>query len=155
MGSFKVKILIAVFAAILLHIVSCTPESCLEGTIAYFKAPLYRTSDEKNIAPDSLTLYGLNMEADKIYDKAKGIKLALMPLNPSADSCGFVMTINDVTDTILIWYASFPHLISQECGYTFFHTLDSLIVTYHAIDSVIIRNRFVTTINEENIRILY
>jgi hypothetical protein len=155
MGSFKTKILVAVAAASLLKIVSCTPESCLEETDTYLIAPLYKSSQEKNVAPDSLTLYGLNMEDDKIYDKTKSIKSALIPLNPSAESCVFVIGINSATDTLIFWYTTFPHLISKECGYTYFHALDSLTNTGNAIDTVIIRNRYITTSDEENIRIYY
>ncbi len=155
MGSFKVKILIAFLAAFLLQIVSCTPESCLEEIIADIKAPLYLNSTGKVLAPDSLTLYGLNAESDKIYNSTKNVKLALLPLNPSAESCGFIIRINGITDTIHIWYASYPHLISKECGYTYYYTIDSLTFTKNIIDSILIRNRSVTTVNEENIRILY
>jgi len=155
MRSYKTKILVAVVAVSLLKIVSCTPESCFEETLALLKASMYQSSQEKNVAPTSLTLYGLNMEDDKIYDQTEGVKSALIPLNPYAESCTFVIGINSVTDTLIFWYTSFPHLISKECGYTFYHALDSLITTSNAIDTVIIRNRYVTTSDEENIRIYY
>ena len=153
MRSFKTNYLVAVIAAALLQMGSCTPEACLEETIANMKASLY--SSGKILAPDSLTLYGLNMGSNRIYNNARNVKLALLPLNPSAESCGFVIRINRITDTILTWYASYPHLISKECGYTYYHTLDSLIFTNNIIDTIIIRNRSVTTVNEENVRILY
>jgi hypothetical protein len=155
MRSFKTKTLVTVIAVSLLKIVSCTPESCFEETLALLKASMYQSSQEKNVAPASLTLYGLNMEDDKIYDQTKNVKSALIPLNPSAESCTFVIGINSATDTLTFWYTSFPHLISKECGYTFYHTLDSLITTVNEIDTVTIRNKYVTTSDEENIRIYY
>ena len=38
----------------------------------------------------------------------------------------FVIKINGVTDTIEFQYSSYPHLISKECGYTFYHHLDTV-----------------------------
>lgn len=155
MGSLRSNSLLALVIAVILQMVSCTPESCLEETIAEIKVPLYLSSTQKIQAPDSLTLYGLNSGSRKIHDSAKKIKMVLLPLNPSAENCGFVIRINGTADTILIWYDSFPHLISKECGYTYYHTIDSLIFTKNIIDTIKIRNRSVTTVNEENMRILY
>jgi hypothetical protein len=156
MRSLRTNCLVAVVIAAILQTVSCTPETCLEETIiAEIKAPLYLSSTEKIVAPDSLTLYGLNTGSNKIYNNAKSITMVLLPLNPSAENCGFIIRINGITDTILLWYGSFPHFITKECGFTYFHTIDSLIFTNNIIDTIRIRNRSVTTVNEENIRILY
>ncbi len=155
MRSNKTKILIAVIALSLLKIISCTPESCFEETMAYVKATLYQSSTEKNIAPSSLTLYGAGIDTNKIYDNSNSTKQAMIPLNPSADSCTFIVLINSETDTLVFWYDSFAHLISKECGYTFFHTLDSLTITNNSIDTVIINNIYVTTSDAENIRLYY
>jgi hypothetical protein len=147
--------LVTVVIAVILQTTSCTPESCLEETIAEIKVPLYLSSTQLIQAPDSLTLYGISSGSGKIHNKATGVNKVLLPLDPSAETCGFVIRINGTTDTLLIWYDSFTHLISKECGYTYYHTIDSLIYTKNIIDTIKIKNRSVTTINEENFRILY
>lgn len=155
MRSYKIKILVAVIALSLLKIMSCTPESCFEETMAYVKATLYQSSTDKNAAPASFTLFGAGVDTNKIYDNSNSTMQALIPLNPSADSCTFVIVINSETDTLVFWYDSFAHLISKECGYTYFHSLDSLTLTTNAIDTVIINNIYVTTNDAENIRLYY
>jgi hypothetical protein len=149
--SFFPALLIAGFTAL---IISCAPEACFEETNSYLKASLYSDSTKGLLAPDSLTLFGLD-QAIKIYDKAKSVQPALLPLNASAGSCTFIIRINGINDTIQFLYSSYPYLISKECGYTFMHTLDSHTFTQNNIDTVLIINRNITTANEENIRIFY
>jgi hypothetical protein len=155
MRSFVTNSLALIIIAVIIQAVSCTPESCLEETVANVKIPLYLYSTQKAKAPDSLTIYGLNTGTNKIYNSSKNISRADLPLDAQAESCGFVIRINGVSDTLLIIYDSYPHLISKECGFTYYHTIDSLLFTRNNIDTIIIRNRFVTTLNEENFRILY
>lgn len=149
------KILIVFFTWEFLFIISCTQEACFDETNAYLKASFYLKSTQKPLAPDSLTLYGIGRDTSKIYTKTPSIKQALIPLNSSAGSCGFIVRINGVSDTIFIRYTSFPHLLSQECGYTYYHTLDSVAVTKNIVDSLAVQLNAVTTLNGENIRIYY
>jgi uncharacterized protein YfaT (DUF1175 family) len=134
---------------------SCAPEACLEETISFLKASFYSNTTKQKAAPDSLTLFGLSLQANKIYNKAAQVQPALFPLNVSADSCTFVIKINGVTDTIHFLYSSFPHLISKECGYTFYHTLDTFFYSKNTIDYIYRSSDNITTLNEENIRIFY
>lgn len=134
--------------------VACTPGSCLEETDASVKTFFYLESTGKLTAPDSLTLYGTGIDSIK-YKKALRIQPAIIPMNPSTDNCSFVIRINGVSDTISFFYSSYPHLISKECGYTYYHYLDSVFTTRHIIDTIIIKLRSVTTLNEPNIFIYY
>jgi len=97
----------------------------------------------------------LNMGTNKLYSKARNIQPALIPLNASTDNCVFIIRLNGISDTLSLNYSSYPHLITKECGYTFFHILDSYSVTNNIIDTIIIRNRKISTVNEENVRIFY
>jgi hypothetical protein len=83
------------------------------------------------------------------------VQPALLPLNASAGSCIYVIRINGLNDTIQFLYSNYPHLISKECGYTFYHILDLPVYTQNNIDTILIINRSITTANEENIRIFY
>jgi hypothetical protein len=142
-------------AGITVLLISCTPQSCFEETNAFVKAFFYSTAKGKALAPDSLTLYGVGLSTKKIYKKAGGVVPALIPLNSSSENCSFVVRINGISDTMIFSYTSYPHLISKECGYTFYHRIDTPVYTKHIIDKVKILNSSITTINEENIRIYY
>jgi len=149
-GSCLLVLVAVVFFSVLK---SCAPEACFEETNAYLKATFYSNSSKEKETPDSLTVTGLGI-TDKIYDREQGVQPALFPLDSSNDTSVFIVRINDITDTIQFIYSSYPHLISKECGYTFFHTLD----TFHTTKDIfyIYRNsNNITTANEENIRIFF
>jgi hypothetical protein len=147
--------LIFFISGFILLMFSCTPESCFEETTSYVKAAFYKTGTSTPTVADSITVYGIGNDTVKIYDKALKVSTIKLPLNASSETSGFVIKINGVTDTLAFSYSSFPHLISKECGITFYHTLKSYQVSGSKVDTVIFRNPNITTINEENIRIFY
>jgi hypothetical protein len=149
--SFLIALIVLFFTALF---DSCTPGACFEETNAFLKASFYLDSSKEQVAPDSISLSGLG-QTGKIYNKATGIQPALFPLNASTGNSTFVIRINGVYDTIEFSYSSFPHLISKECGYSVFHTLETPVFSQNNIDTILIMNRNITTINEENIRIFY
>lgn len=158
MGKLIPESLTVIITGLVLLLLSCAPESCFEETNAFVKASFYFNKNSKLQAADSLTLYGYNQANRKIYNKSTNIQSALIPLNASTTSSVFIIRINGTSDTMKLSYNSYPHLISKECGYTFYHNLisDSLVCTTHIVDSIRITNRNITTItNEENIRIFY
>jgi hypothetical protein len=145
---------VAALAATLLQ-TSCTPGSCFEETNAYVKATFYLSSKSKAVAPDSVTLYGAGRDTSLIYKKKAALNQALMPLDASTDGCSLVIRINGVNDTISFAYSTSGHLISKECGYTFYHTIEAPVFTTHIIDTVTVIKNTITTLSEENIRIYY
>lgn len=149
-------IFLLLLSGLILILISCTPDSCFEETESFLKASFYGTTG-KIQTPDSLTIYGLNMETNKLYNKALKLQSILLPLNSSVGNCTYIIKINAITDTVTFRYHNYPHLISKECGITFYHNLytDSLFFTKHAIVSIDIKNNVITTLNEENVRILY
>jgi hypothetical protein len=155
MRKYISKINLLFIAGAALFIFSCTPQPCSENTESYLKASLYDKETNGLRAANSLTMYAINIDTAKIYDNAPEIQPVLIPLNASTDNCTFIITMNGVTDTLEFWYNSFPSLVSKECGYTFFHSLDSLEFTNNLIDTILIYNNRITTTNEDNIRIFY
>lgn len=134
---------------------SCLEVACIDETEAYVKANFYSYSTGKQIIPDSLTLYGISKEGKKIYNKAKITPPALIPLRDSSYYSTFAIRINGVTDTLEFRYWSYPHLVTKECGYTFYHYIDTVYFTKHAIDSISKKYENVTTLDGENISIYY
>lgn len=147
--------LLIVLPGFLLFLLSCNIGSCFEETESYLKASFYDSVTTKIRAPDTLSLYGLNQDSI-IYNKKTGVQPALIPLNASAESCTFIIIINGITDTIDFRYSTYPHLISKECGYTFYHHLDTIpIYTKNIIKNIYTSNETITNLNVENIRIYY
>jgi hypothetical protein len=138
-----------------LCLISCTPGSCFDETEARVKATFYSKETGKSLAPDSVSLHGINMDTLLIYDKSIKLVSAEFPLFASAPECIFVIEINGVTDTVEFTYSSSTHLLSKECGYTFYFDLDTVIHSVNIIDSISIRKKTITTLNEENMRIYY
>jgi hypothetical protein len=150
-------ILTIILSGLILILHSCDTGSCLEETEAFVKVSFYDDVTKNLRAPDSLTIYGLNMDTTKLYNKTSSVQPAFLPLNASTDNCTFVILINGISDTLEFRYSSYPHLISKECGYTFYHTLDTAPPVYsqHAIIKIYESNRNITNVNAENIRIFY
>lgn len=107
----------------------------------------------KALAPDSVTLFGINM--DTLYNKTTKLKSAEFPLFAADTACTFVLKINGISDTLEFNYSSYTYLVSKECGYTFFFTLDTAIHSSNNIDSISVEKKTITTFNEENMRIFY
>jgi hypothetical protein len=148
-------ILVFLMACSVPYLNSCSAGSCFDETEAKVKATFYSMESGKAIAPDSVTLYGINMDTLEIYDKEISLKIAEFPLYAAARECKFVIRINGINDTLDFRYSSSTHLLSKECGYTFFFDLDTILHSINIIDSISFEKNTITTFNEENLRIFY
>lgn len=151
----KRRLYLVLLAGIIASLTSCTPGSCFEKTDSLLDVSFYVSATRKAQAPDSLTVFGMGFDTNRIYSASKAIKVASLPLNSATDNSQFIVRINNLTDTLSVFYSSYPHLISKECGYTYYHDLDSVFYSRNAIDSIWINKRTVTNENEESIRIYY
>jgi hypothetical protein len=149
------KYILIVATTVIFLLSSCSPGSCFEETNAYVKAKFFLTSTSKAAAPDSITLYGVGRENSYVYLKALKVSQALMPLDASAENCSLVLKINGVNDTISFTYSTYSKLISKECGYAFYHSIETPEYTKHIIDTVIVVKSTITTLSEQNISIYY
>ena len=145
---------VIIISGVYLQLSSCLDISCIDETEAFVKASFYSYSTGQPAIPDSLSLSGIDKDS-LIYDKEKLTPPALIPLNDSTDNSVLIVKINGITDTIEFLYWSYPHLVSKECGYSMFHTVDTVLHTSHSIDSISIKNENITTSNVENISIYY
>ena len=66
--SFPIALII-LLTGYTLFILSCTAASCFDPTESKVKAYFYNDSTKLAQPPDSLTLFGMNMDTIKIYDK--------------------------------------------------------------------------------------
>jgi hypothetical protein len=144
-----------ILSGLILFSLSCTPGSCLEETTSFLNATFYKTGSNLPTVTDSLTIFGIRNGTTSLYTKALKVSVIKLPLDASSETCGFVLKINNITDTLNFTYSVYPHLISKECGITFYYNLNSYQVSGNTIDSISIRNSNITTLNVENIRIFY
>ena len=145
----------ALFLSATFILFSCTPQSCQEETEVLIGSSFYMSGTGRSTAPDSVTVYGAGKDGSFICRNATGKQVIFLPPDASSGYCSFVIGINGIYDTLTFSYSTYPHLLSKECGYTYFYTISGCSFTENAIDTVIIRNNRVTNRNEENIRIFY
>ena len=143
------------FLITLTQLPSCNTGSCFDETESQVKATFYSDSTGLPQGPDSVTIYGINMDTLIIYDRIAKLKSAEFPLSGGDNQRGFVVSINGINDTLRFEYISYIHLLSKECGYTYFYTLDTVFFSGTAIKSVSMEKKTITTFNEENLRIYY
>ena len=140
---------------IMVHLLSCSTGACFDVTEAKVKAGFYSKSTGLAQTPDSITLFGVGMDTATIYDKFLGLKTAEFPLYAESAESKFVLRINGMNDTVTFTHNHYTHLLSKECGYTFFFNLDTVIYSMNIIDSISVTKKSITTFNEENLRIFY
>ncbi|HOU02379.1 MAG: hypothetical protein GT600_11175 [Bacteroidales bacterium] len=148
------KIISAFLVIIPVFIFSCTPGSCYDETEARVKASMYQSATEKIVAPDSVSLFGLERDS-AIYKKTSNITSMLFPLDPTTETCTFLVKINGESDTVTFSYSSYAHFISKECGYTYYFTIEQPVTTNNIIDKIVLTKKTIKTLNEENMRIYY
>ncbi|HOP58495.1 MAG TPA: DUF6452 family protein [Bacteroidales bacterium] len=151
-GPGKLTALITI--GLILFCYSCTPGSCYDETEAKIKASFFMSDNSANEAPDSVTIFGINTDS-LLYNKSTGIRQALLPLDPSTESCTFVIRINGINDTVTFQYNPYTHFLSKECGYTYYYDLGQPVTTGNIINRITITKNIITTQSEENIRIYY
>ncbi|MBQ0069340.1 MAG: hypothetical protein KBT09_06250, partial [Bacteroidales bacterium] len=83
-----------------------------------------------------------------------------LPLRATMNTTQWVVEVavtngSTVSDTITLDYKSTPYFASAECGAMFSFELNNVTTTHNVIDSVVIRQKNVTNIKTENLRIYF
>ena len=142
-------------AGFIILLTSCLDAECIQETKAYMKVSFYSYETKTAASPDNLTLYGTN-NVVKLYDNQEKITLpALIPLKDSGNESEFIIEINGTEDTIQFVHSSFFHFISKECGYSMWHTIDTVYFTTNEIDSISLINKEISLKNAVNVAIYY
>lgn len=110
--------------------VSCnTLDICDDDGESVLVARFKFQEPDDELASDSIvtgfTLYGIREgKADSLlYDSSTTSRIVL-PLDPHHNFSRFVMSINDLSDTLTIGHATGYYLMSYTCGYAALFTLD-------------------------------
>lgn len=117
----------------------------------------YTISNNKPVVKsiDSIFVYPIGLEDSVLYRWTKNVSSIRLPLNPFEDHTFFVIKLNDNTDTLQVFYKRQLYFVSEECGFSMNFVLNSVHSTANKIDSVLLIQPKVQTINEEHIRIYF
>ena len=134
--------------------ISCSSGGCDLQTDANLKITLFDTDAEVQQLTDSITVFGSGLPDSLIYDMASTDNL-LIQLDPSLNSCSFIIIIGTTADTLNIVYDSQYHFISKPCGYTYYYSIKSVSFTRNIISTVLIIDREINIYDKENLRTFY
>lgn len=101
-----------------------------------------------------VTLMALNN--DTILSNAARSSV-FISLSPDSDTSQFYLKLDStkVADTLTFRYTRKPNFVSPGCGFATFFTLDTVISTYHTIDSIHINNTEVNSSNDTHVSLFF
>ena len=80
-----------------------------------------------------------------------------MSLSPLADTTQFYLKLDStkIADTLTFRYTRKPNFVSAGCGFATFFTIDTVITTYHTIDSLSINSKEVNSTNDTQVSLYF
>jgi hypothetical protein len=78
-------------------------------------------------------------------------------LSPKSDTSQFYLKLDSTKtpDTLTFYYTRKPSFVSAGCGFATFFTLNSVVSTYHTIDSIHINNKEVNSSNDTHLSLFF
>ena len=146
---------LAVILTVITVTVSCSDQPCYEETDPMMNTILLVSGTGETAKADSIRVYTYRETDTLKFINLKGASSFSVPLDPGHDEAHFLITLNGVTDTALIWYNRRPHLVSPECGYTIISEIMGLMTTHNIIDTLIIENKSVNLDGQKNLHLFY
>jgi len=134
---------------------TCSSGACYEDMDPLMNGAMYASGTGLSQKAATLKIEGFTPTDTLDLVNSSSVATFSLMLNPEVQSVTLHITLNSVVDTAVINYTSYPHLVSQECGYTFFSSITGLNTTHNIIDSLIIENKSVTLNGERNLRLFY
>jgi len=166
----KKSIFIVFIFSILLFFSCATEETCIQTKYVKLTLGFYHVNHNDttlintttSLSIDSITVQGMIQDSltrqyrliDSIlYNNQKKISTINLPLNNFSPQSIFKFKFNTILDTLTIYHSNLNDYLSLECGCIVTHSIDTISMTNHYIDSVRIKIHDVNTINAENIRL--
>lgn len=134
---------------------SCSDKACYEEMDPLMYTSLLESGTGASKKADSVRVIAASSSGHVNLVRQSSVTFFTMPLDPANDQSVFYVIINGVTDTAVLTYTRQPHLVSAECGYTFFSELTGLTTTHNIIDTLIIESKSVNLDGEKNLRLFY
>lgn len=138
-----------------LLISACSTQACYDDTDPMVNIGLFASGAGTVKKSTSLNVTGVADPSSVQIFSATTVASFSVPLDPVHNTSVFIITLNGVADTAIINYTSFIHIVSPECGYTFYNEITGLRTTHNIIDSLNIENKSVTLNGERNLRLFY
>lgn len=145
----------AVFMAMVISLTSCSVQPCYDETDPVMITHLLISGTGETAKADSLRVRGISPTGILKFVDARSVSSFTVTLDPSADQSLFVITLNGISDTAVIFYTRKPHLVSPECGYTFVSDISGLMTTHNIIDTLMIENKSVNLDGQKNLHLFY
>ena len=145
----------AVLLCVFMFTTGCMQEElCEDVTANPLRVGFYRSDngDKVPVSLDSLSVIGLGHDSF-LYEKIYNVGMIELPLNVLTDSCGFVLSFHENTDSLKVYYERNLSLVSLECGFVTFFIIKDIKVTNNAIQTFVIESYNVTNINEQHLQI--
>lgn len=146
---------ITVLALLTLLTQACSEQACYDDVDPLVNVILLESGTGAAKKSDSLKVTGLAFPSPVALVTETSVTKFSIPLNPAAETSVIVILLNGIADTATISYTTFIHLVSPECGYTFYSVIQGLNTTHNIIDSLIIENKNITVDGERNMRLFY
>ena len=142
----------------LLLVSACSSVDCPFNSTVAIK---YVLGGEVDTLHDMLTISALRSDGtDTVINSLSNTTYFELPVsyNQPSDKLQFSftdMTKTTIVDTVTIEKTDIPHFESVDCSPTFFHTIDHVSWTSHAIDSIVITKAQVTNDTSKGHLLLY
>lgn len=150
------------FLLLVITFVSCTDENRCYDSVDTLMISSFSVSGFKNIT--SMRIKGVNhndvggiLFTDSTSSLTKRVPL---PLSLSADSTGFIFTVNGKIDTLFVRHKMIISFISEYCGFAPVYTLSGYrrskgIDSVRITDAKVNSQSIVKTTNDQNIKIYF
>jgi hypothetical protein len=101
-----------------------------------------------------VTMYALGKDTIVSNQPRSSIFVSLSPLS---DTSSYYLKLDStkVADTLTFIYTRKPSFVSAGCGFATFFTLNTVISTYHTIDSIHINNKEVNSSNDTHLSLFF
>ncbi|MBE0677903.1 MAG: hypothetical protein IH592_03975 [Bacteroidales bacterium] len=145
----------AAFMATVISLPSCSVQPCYEETDPVMITHLLTSGTGETAKADSLRVRGISPAGILKFVDARSVSLFAVTLDPSEDQSLFLITLNGIQDSAIIFYNRKPHLVSPECGYTIVSEISGLMTTHNIIDTLMIENKSVNLDGRKNLHLFY
>ncbi len=135
---------------------SCDEDQCNTDTESLLNTELFPQGVDQEFI-DNLSLYSPEWNDSIHYSEEGADNIIGFILSPNSDTTEIVYTstVNTLNDTLFFYYQREIIFLSPECGFITDYTIDTVIHTYHIIDSIEIVTNEITTEKDGSIKIYF
>lgn len=137
---------------------ACSEIDCPLDNVVVMKCGLYSSATQKPLSlKDTLTVTAASSDS-VLLNRAQGIASFLLPMGHKTLADTLILRFSKADDTVfadtlIIGHANEAHFESVDCPVAFFHQINEVSTTHHAIDSIAIVRRAVNYDDIENLKI--